>query len=251
MSMKAEWWEDFFAEPYLTFQPVMLSGEQTRAEADFIQRVLRPGHGSKVLDVPCGHGRHSLELASRGHSVTGVDLSEHLLNDARLKARERQLEVVWERLDMRALKWVEEFDGAFSFGSSIGFFDEEGNMAFLRGVARALKPEARFVIATHHVAEVCLRGAPGRSWWQFGDTLLLQEWSYDHERSRAEFEWQWMRHNKTEKKSGSIRVYPYRELCHLIESAGFSGLEGYGSLKGEPFKLGASSLYLVAEKKAD
>ena len=60
-----------------------------------------------------------------------------------------------------------------------------------------------------------------------------------------------MQHDKTEKKSGSIRVYTYRELGHLLELAGCLVLAGYGALNGEAFKLGASGLYLVAEKKAD
>jgi 2-polyprenyl-3-methyl-5-hydroxy-6-metoxy-1,4-benzoquinol methylase len=67
---------------------------------------------AKILNVPCGAGRLCLELASRGYHMTGVDLALPLLDDARRKATQRQLEIAWEDPDMRDLPWKEEFDYA-------------------------------------------------------------------------------------------------------------------------------------------
>jgi cyclopropane fatty-acyl-phospholipid synthase-like methyltransferase len=143
--MPDEWWQTFFAGHWLDVQRVF-KAERTTAEADFIERVLKLQPGAAVLDVPCGEGRLSVELASRGYRLTGVDITEALLADARRTAAERRLDVAWHRRDMRDLPWREDFDGAYCFWGSFGYFDDEGNRAFLEAVARALKPGGRFLM---------------------------------------------------------------------------------------------------------
>jgi len=249
MSMQTEWWERFFTGSWLDLvRPVKTDDEKTRAEADFIEKVLQFTPQAEVLDVPCGKGRHSLELASRGYQVTGVDVTLSFLDDARRKATERQLKIVWEHRDMRDLPWQEAFDGAFCFGGSFGYFDEEGNAEFLKAVARALKPGARFLVDAH-VAETLLPRYQERDWGQVRDMLMLQERCYDYVHSRVDAEWTLVKEGKVQKQTSSIRIYTYRELCQLLEEVGFANCEGYGSLSQKPFKLGSRRLYLVATKK--
>jgi hypothetical protein len=83
---------------------------------------------------------------------------------------------------------------------------------------------------------------------QIGDILLLQDLRHDHVRSRANFEYTLVREGKVEKKSTSVRLYAYHELCQLLEAVGFAECEEYGSLSQELFKLGSRWLYLVATK---
>ena len=101
--MPGEWWETFFSGLWLDVQRV-LRAARTTSEAEFIQRVLKVQPGASILDVPCGEGRLSLELASRGFRVTGVDITKAVLEDARRVALERRLEVAWHRRDMRDLR---------------------------------------------------------------------------------------------------------------------------------------------------
>jgi len=79
---------------------------------------LRPG--SRVLDVPCGGGRHAVELTTRGRSVTAVDLSSDFLTAARGLAAQRNVTVDFHEREMRDLPWTEEFDAAYCFGNSFG-----------------------------------------------------------------------------------------------------------------------------------
>ncbi len=71
--MNPKWYESFFHGIVLDMWRAAASPEQTRLEADFLERALGLRPGARVLDVPCGFGRHSLELASRGYRPTGVD----------------------------------------------------------------------------------------------------------------------------------------------------------------------------------
>ncbi len=248
MSMQTEWWKDFFSGLALDLWRKAVSEEQTRFEADFIEKMLQLSPQAKVLDVPCGNGRHSLKLASRGYRLTGVDIALEFLNEARAKAAERQLKILWEHREMRELPWQEEFDGAFCFGNSFGYLDDDGNAKFLEAVARALKPGARFVLDANSVAEIILPKFQERSRTQVRDILLLEGNRYDHVQGRYDTEYTFVREDKVEKKFGSHRIYTYREVLCLLKEAGFTDCEEYGSLHQEPFKLGSEQLFFVAKK---
>ena len=243
-----DWWRDFFSGVVVDFWLRMPTEEQTRAEAGFIEKALRLSPRARVLDVPCGGGRHSLELAARGHRMTGVDLSADFLKTARAQAAARKLEVAWEQREMTDLPWKGEFDGALCLGNSFGYLDDAGNARFLKAVAAVLKPKARFALETGMVAESLFPSFQERRWFQVGDILFLTSGRPDPVRGRVDTEYTFIRNGKVDTRSASIGVYGYRELCRLFTEAGFSDCEGYGTLEQEPFRFGSQRLLLVATK---
>lgn len=248
MTTQPEWWENFFQGMFADLWRVAVPAEHTRAEVDFLEKLFQLPPRSKILDVPCGQGRHTLELASRNYQMTGVDYSPGFLEEARSKARERRLEITWERRDMRVLPWQDEFDGAFCIGGSFAYFTDEGNAAFLRSVARALKPGGRFVVDATRVAEFILPRHREREWTPIGDFLFLEENHYDPAQGRMQTEYTLVRDGKTEKKSDSVRIYTYREIDRLLEHAGFAKREAFGSFEREPYQFGSPMLYIAATK---
>ena len=126
--------DDYDDEPYT---------QQTTAEVDFIEKIIGGDKALAILDVGCGTGRHSLELARRGYEhITGVDLSASMLAQARAKAKDGQLDVTFLRKDARQLDFEEAFDvvlmlceGGFSLVET-----DEMDRQILRGVVRALRP---------------------------------------------------------------------------------------------------------------
>src|SRR5437868_3191629 len=131
MESSPAWWQTCFSGLTLDALRVMYSEAQTQAEADFIVQVLSPKPAARIADVPCGGGRLSLALAARGFDLTGVDLTADLVKEATQAAQERGLRAAFHQRDMRDLPWEAEFDHAFCFGNSFGYFDEPGNAAFL------------------------------------------------------------------------------------------------------------------------
>ncbi len=246
---KTEWWKDFFSGLVLDMWRQATSEEQTRLEADFIQRALQLTTPATVLDVPCGNGRLSMELASQGYVLTGVDFSPGFLKEARSSADKRQLKIAWEQREMRDLVWREEFDGAFCFGNSFGYLDDDGNAEFLKVVSRVLKPGARFVLDASSVAENVLPKIQAHSEVQIGDILFKEDNRYDHVQGRLDTEYTFVRDGKEEKRFGSHRIYTYREVCRLLDNAGFVNLEAYGSVSQEPFKFRSETLLFVATKE--
>jgi SAM-dependent methyltransferase len=246
--MQPEWWENFFQGMIADLWRVAVPAEHTRAEVDFLERLFQVPPGSRVLDVPCGQGRHALELASRGYQVTGVDYAPAFLEEARSRASERGLEIAWERRDMRALTWQEEFDAVFCLGGSFGYFTDEGNAAFVSSVARALKPGGRFALDATRVAEFIFPRHRDREWTPIRDFLFLEENHYDPAQGRMMTEYTVVRDGKTEKRSDSVRIYTYREIDRLLEDAGFGKREAFGSFDREPYQFNSPMLYFLASK---
>jgi len=247
MDIKNEWWQNFFSGFWLDLQPVFRASEQTRAEADFLAKALRLSPEANVLDVPCGEGRLSIELASLGYQVTGVDMTQTFLDDARKKASDRNLKVNWKLGDMRDLPWHEYFDGAFCFWGSFGYFDEEGDKEFLKSVFRTLKPGGRFLLDIHAV-ETILPRFREKDWMEVDDIVVLQNRKWNHKTGRVDEEWKFIRDGKTEIHHSSIRIYTYGELNRLMKEVGFQACEGYSSMEMTPFGLGAKRLLMVALK---
>jgi SAM-dependent methyltransferase len=248
MDNPSEWWRTFFSGPAVDFWLAVPSAEQTRQEADFVEESLGVSAPARLLDVPCGGGRHCLALADRGYDMTGVDLSTGFLDAARAQPVGQSGSIAWEHREMRDLPWPGEFDGAFSLGNSFGYQDEDGNAEFLMAVSRALRPGARFVLDTGYVMEALLPSWQERSWYEVGDMLVLSQRRYDPSTSRLHVDFRWIRGGTIEARSMSARLYSYREISRLLEQAGFVDVRGYSSLAREPFKLGSSRLLVVATR---
>jgi SAM-dependent methyltransferase len=244
----SEWWEGFFEGLWQDVQLGWWSEEENRAAVDKIERAMRLQVPARVLDVPCGDGRISLELAARGHDVTGVDITERFLAEAGRKAEERGVAVRWERLDMRDLRFQSEFDVTLNFGGSFGYFDEQDNARVAEGICRALRPGGR-VLIDMPTPETIFPSYRERLWRAAGEILVLTENRYDHESGRIDADWTVVAPGgRRETRHSSIRLYTYRELVALLRAAGFAHVEGFDAEDLEPFALGASRLWLVATK---
>jgi cyclopropane fatty-acyl-phospholipid synthase-like methyltransferase len=146
-------WERFFdahAPEYMT----NVFTRNTLAEVDFIVNHLNLPTGSTILDIGCGTGRHSVELAKRGYKMTGVDLSSGMLAEAAKAAKEAGVEIELIHADATTFESNHEFDaaiclceGAFALLSP----DDdpvEHDTAILQNTHAALKPGAPFVLTT-------------------------------------------------------------------------------------------------------
>ena len=138
------WFEDWFDTKYYH----QLYFERDTAEASaFINTLLdhlHPKSESTMLDVACGTGRHSIQLASRGFDVTGIDLSEHSIEQA-LKQEQDRLHFYVH--DMRQPFRINYYDYAFNFFTSFGYFNtqrEHDNA--IRTIAQSLKMNGCFVM---------------------------------------------------------------------------------------------------------
>ncbi len=247
MSKKSEWLTFFnaCAPEYETH----VFTKNTVAEVDFLVPELGLKPGQSVLDIGCGTGRHSIELARRGYAVTGIDLSEGMLAQARSNAAQAGVEVRWVQGNATDFSFEETFDAAIclcegAFGL-LGAQDcpIEQPLAIIRNAARAMKAQARclftvlngYAIARRHAQESVGNG-------NFSPLALA-------ERSECE-----MPATQGDRVSLRERGFVPTELVVLFALAGLEMQGIWGGTAGNwgkrPIELDEIELMLVAKKVA-
>jgi SAM-dependent methyltransferase len=142
--MEQTWFKDWFNSPY--YHQLYFNRDDSEAAAfiDKLINYLKPVPGSSMLDVACGKGRHSIQLAGKGFDVTGIDLSDDSISEALLSQTNR---LHFYKHDMRLPFWINYFDYAFNFFTSFGYFKtrrEHDNA--IRTIAQSIKKEGIFVM---------------------------------------------------------------------------------------------------------
>jgi len=239
-----DWYTTFFTGLAVEMWLKAMPPEATAAEVAWLRAKLKSPPPARLLDVPCGGGRHSIALAAAGYSMTGVDLS----NDFLQTAKNAGPTIDWQQREMTDLPWTNTFDGAFCFGNSFGYLPDAENARFLRAVSATLKPGARFIMDYGAVMEALASTFMPTGAYVFGDIHYERNGRYDAATGRIVVEHSHTRAGLTESKVMTQRVYTYRELCELLTAAGFIDMQGYGGLNDEPFTLGSKRLLLVATK---
>jgi len=250
MTIPSNWYEDFFHGLALDLWRKAIPPEKTKAEAEFLVEALQCQPGSHLLDVPCGNGRLSLELARRGYQMTGVDISDEFINEARSASSPNAGGTPVPRFilgDMRRIEGEGVYDGGYCFGNSFGFLAYADMESFLNGVARALKPGARFVIETGMAAESIIAKFEEHASHQIEDILVTINEQYLAAESCVDSEYIFEREGKTEISKAKHWIYTAAEIRRMLERAGFEILDLWGSLEREPFVLGSDDLYVVAQ----
>ena len=139
-------WELLFGTDYEYFDFPVLGPELTSMEVSTMVELAELRPGMSVLDAPCGHGRHSNELAVRGYRVIGVDRNQRFLAKALSDASELGVRVDYLALDLREMSFREDFDAAISWYSSFGYFDDETDREILRRYRVSLRSGGRFIL---------------------------------------------------------------------------------------------------------
>ena len=241
------WWETFFGTDYL--KQYEADAGRTSAEADGIETILHLRRGARVLDLACGAGQHSVELARRGYRVTGYDLSAALLKEARAAARKAGRRVDFVRGDMRDLPYHGEFDAVINMFSSFGYFESiEDDRKALGGVARALQARGKLLMERFNreslAYELPLQG------WRVGPdgSVILQEDTFDVLRGRYDTRQIVIDGRGTREHLGSVRAYTLPELKELFDGAGLPIHRVLGGLDLSPYRARSRRLVLYAVK---
>ena len=142
--MQQPWFKDWFNSPYYHQLYFNRDDREAAAFIDKLIAYLKPAQGCTMLDVACGKGRHSIQLANKGYDVTGIDLSDDSIREALQYETER---LHFYRHDMRLPCWINYFDYAFNFFTSFGYFKtRRENDNAIRTIAQAIKTKGIFVM---------------------------------------------------------------------------------------------------------
>lgn len=148
--LPSEWWRTLFTAVYLaTDGDVVENDANTRQEIDLLLSAVALEPNDKILDLCCGQGRHSLELARRGfRNITGIDRSRYLIRLARRRAKANGFDVRFREGEARKFTAPDSgYDCVMLLGNSFGYFDrEEDDLAVLSAIKRGLRSQGRLII---------------------------------------------------------------------------------------------------------
>lgn len=246
-SVDPRWYRGFFDREWLEFRDEVSPPERTQREVDFALEVLELQPGARVLDVACGHGRHSLELARRGFRVTGIDLSEPSIELARATAAAEGLGAEFLVADMREIPFEGEFDAAFNLFTAFGYLEsEDEDQRALDAIARALRPGGAFLIETIDAVRL-LRVYRDQGWNEHADgTVMLEQREYDFLSGRNEVVWTFVRTDGSRSElRHSLRLYTPAELAAMYRRAGLEVERAWGSWDGGELAFTTAGIRLL------
>lgn len=237
---------NFFSSgsPYLSHP--LLTPERTAMEIDFILSRFRLREGARILDVGCGTGRHSLELAKRGYKVVGIDPSAAMIAAARSKASVNDPIPEFIRARGEDLTTTQSFDASICLFTTLGqMADEQDNHALIKRVYEVLRPGGTFAVEI-----------PNREWVRRNlktNERFGNETHYTQVTRHYEPEGHFVEEvfNVTTPQSEQIyllryRIYNQDELLKLLKETGFQIFETYGGYDGAPLEADSPLMIVFA-----
>jgi len=246
LTARPDWYRTAFSSLVADFWRIAVPAAETQAEVLFLETMLGPPKGRRLLDVMCGSARLARPLAVKGYRVTGLDVSQAMLDDAGREPLPPGLDLICR--DMRELDDVGLYGGAYCFGNSFGYIAHEDTVDFLTRLHGALIQGARFVIETGAIAESLLCDFKPEIRMTAGDFRFRALNRYDLKTSVLHTEFRVTRGLQQERFTGSQVVYTTGELNRLMARAGFNLISLYGAPDFRPFRLGVERLMGVWER---
>lgn len=242
-----EWSKDLYDEFRMTAGFGAVSDEQTKREVDFIRDVLELPIGARVLDLFCGAGRHSIELARRGFAATGIEYNADYLNLARTLIVDTDGAPKFIQADVRYVDYGEDYDGAIIMFNSFGYFsDEEDKLIFMK-VYKSLRERGRFLIEILN-RDWILKNFVESEEAEINGIRTIETREFDILTSRNNFVIERHAEDGVITKRGSWRLYSAHEIKNMLEDIGFKLIAGYGSLNKERLTKDTRLMRLVFEE---
>ncbi len=245
-----DWWKTYFDAQYLIEYEPIFRLEQDRREVRRLIELLGLPVGARVLDCPCGQGRHAHLLAEAGFRVDGFDYSTDLLH--RAKSRGVGPFLRYTRGDMRSLpsRWTGRFDAVVNLFTSFGFFvDPDDDARVIREFARVLRPGGILIWHGGSRDGVMARFL-ARDWWTTTNgTVVAHEREFDPLGGILTIRSTFRGPARSGAREHRIRLYTATRLAELCASAGLLVTQAFDAWNAAPLRRTSTEMLLVAQKE--
>ena len=237
--VKEDWWNKIFNAYYLKTDGDVVEDEKiTSQEIDYFIKLLDIKLDESILDLCCGQGRHTIELAKRGfQNAEGLDRSRYLIRKARATARKNNINCRFREGDARDLPYkADSFNAILLLGNSFGYFESiSDDLKVLKQVHKTLKPWGKLFIDITD-GEYLKTNFQPRSWeWIDKELFVCRERSLSLDKQRLI-----SREVITHVNKGVLvdqfyaeRLYSEQKIADLLKNAGFSDITFHGTIKPE------------------
>lgn len=234
-------------EFWLDFKEVLFSEEKIEEAEEEIEKIIKLGkfeEGDRILDMPCGLGRHSKELERKGFEVVGVEKTQDYVEDARENTESAEI----VKKDMKNFKRGRSFDAAINWWNSFGYFEEKSDdLKMLENIQKSLK-EGGVLLMDLFGKEISALTGFSSHWSREEDSILLQDHEIKDNWKKIENTWIKVKEGEVVEYVWQQRLYSAHELEQLLKEAGFSQIEFFGNLEKEPYNHEADRMIVKAEK---
>ncbi|PJB00024.1 MAG: class I SAM-dependent methyltransferase [Ignavibacteriales bacterium CG_4_9_14_3_um_filter_30_11] len=243
----AEWFESWFeSEEYLNVYKHR-DEKEARLLVESILSITKIREKSKILDLACGAGRHSIEFAKKGFELTAVDLSKNLLDAAKKNAEAINIKVNFIRADLRKFKSNEKFDLVLNLFTSFGYFNnDEDNFKVFKTAYHHLMDNGFFIfdyLNKNHLE----RNLISETVNSFENVEIIQKRKIIDGRVIKEIV---IKKNGNEKIfNESVKIYSKEELLENLEKLGFKILNIFGSFDKTEFDKNLSDRIIIIAQK--
>lgn len=242
------WWRTYFDDAFFDLHDPLFPEELSRREVAGMLQLLGLPAGARILDVPCGWGRHTRLFPEVGHEAFGAALSEPLLRRAVRDARDAGFPARFAAADLRALPFRDGvFDAVINVFTSLGLFlEDEQDILALREARRVLRPGGLLLLESMHRDDVVCSYAARDRWTLPDGTEVRVRRRFDAVAGISYETLRWRRGEARGEKKHALRLRTATEIAGLLAAAGFTDVRWYGDWDGTPFTHEATSVIAVA-----
>lgn len=250
MARSAEWWEKFFDADYLAEYQPMFNPVGDRREAARLIEILGMPAGSRILDVPCGQGRHAHLLAEAGFDVDGLDFSRVLIDTAKKRGSGATLRYTVGDMRRMPARWGRRFDAVLNLFTSFGFFEHpDEDEKVVEEFARVLKPGG-VLIWQGGSRDGIMANFLSKDWWRGGkNRLYAQQRSFDQLSGILTVKSTWSEKGKVREREHRIRLYNASQLSEMFRRHGLIVEQALDGASDKPLSRRSSEMLLVGRKQ--
>lgn len=228
--------------------------EETERQVDFLIEKLDLNGNERILDLACGFGRHSIELARRGYTVTGVDITPDYIEYASVCALKEKLNAHFILSDIRRIEFENEYDLVLNMADgAIGYLEnEEENLKIFDVVSKALKSGGKHFMDIMN-ADYAKSHFPCKLWDEGEKGLTLSEFEWDKETKtmlygQLDYSYGETLNKPVIEEGNPTRLYSLGEIHDIMEKRKMAVKESYGDYNGNPYSENKIQLMVISEK---
>ena len=258
-----DWWKTLFGQNYLDIYLPDFTPERTSQEVDFVIKVAKLTRQDKILDLACGHGRHSIELAKRGLTVVGLDYSVPFIEKAKADAKKAGVKVDFTLGDMKDLPFNQDFDVVLLLFTSFGFFHNKENQEVFNQINKSLKPNGRFLLDVISGEAVERRFSKEGQEEEGSDLLKISRTTqmngiavdeielYDSQEQLVHNRREWLDDGAKKEFEYHLRVYTVPQYKDMLAEAGLEFQDLWGDFSGNPHNTNDNVRTILLAKKVE
>jgi SAM-dependent methyltransferase len=241
------WWRSYFDDDFFHLHDAFFPESLSRTETGAMRELLALPVGARVLDAPCGWGRHTALFAEAGCAAFGADLSPALLRRA-VRASGKPAGPRYAAADLRALPFADHsFDAVVNVFTSLGLFlDDADDIAALREVRRVLRPDGALLLESMHRDDVIAAYAERDAWRLPDGTQVRVRRRFDPVTGLSRERLRWRRGPAGGRKEHALRLRTATEIDALLAAAGFGPVAYFGDWDARPLRYDSAHVIAVA-----